>query len=194
MVVPIQGWRSGDLSGCVVRMRISGGFRKNSARSLPRWLGAAKRWMYRDGRPNRVMRVLNWVSGLQYSAGFLSPRYAMTLEVRGRRSGRPVTVPIAVAELDGHRYLVSMLGPEADWVRNVRASGGRAVLHRCGSEMVRLEEVAADARAPILRRYLAIAPGARPHFPVDRHAPLAEFEKITERYPVFEVTSAIESG
>ncbi|MTE14896.1 DUF385 domain-containing protein [Nocardia sp. CT2-14] len=146
--------------------------------------------MYPDGRPGAVARVLNWVSRLQYSAGLLSPRYAVTLEVAGRRTGRPVTLPIVVTEYEGNRYLVSMLGSEANWVRNLRAAGGRAVLHRRGSEAVQLEEVAPDARAPILRRYLAIAPGARPHFPIDRNAPLDEFEKIADEYPVFRIDSA----
>ena len=42
-------------------------------------------------------------------------------------------------------------------------------------------------RAPILRRYLQVAPGARPHIPLDRRAPLAEFERIAALYPVFRV-------
>jgi hypothetical protein len=50
---------------------------------------------------------------------------------------------------------------------------------------VRLEEVDARACAPILRRYLQVAPGARAHIPVDRRAPLAEFEQIAAQYPVF---------
>ncbi|WP_433567274.1 nitroreductase/quinone reductase family protein [Nocardia sp. CA-151230] len=134
--------------------------------------------------------MLNWISRLQYSAGLLSPHYAVTLEVAGRRSGRPVMLPIVVAEYEGNRYLVSMLGSDANWVRNVRAAEGRAVLHRRGSETVQLVEVPPDARAPVLRRYLAVALGARPHFPIDRKAPLAEFEKIADRYPVFRIDSA----
>jgi hypothetical protein len=55
---------------------------------------------------------------------------------------------------------------------------------------VHLEEVEAGARAPILRRYLAVAPGARPHIPVNRHAPLQEFEQIAKDFPVFRVTTA----
>ena len=39
---------------------------------------------------------------------------------------------------------------------------------------VELREVDAADRAPILRRFLALAPGARPHIAVDQHAPLAE--------------------
>lgn len=82
-----------------------------------------------------------------------------------------------------------MLGPAADWVRNVYAAKGRAVLHRRGSETVHLEEVRPDSRAPILRCYLRIAPGARPHFPIEPDAPLAEFEDIADQYPVFRIHS-----
>jgi hypothetical protein len=57
------------------------------------------------------------------------------------------------------------------------------------AKRVRLEEVDPDARAPILRRYLELAPGGRPHIPVDRHAPVAEFERIAADYPVFRVTA-----
>lgn len=75
-------------------------------------------------------------------------------------------------------------------MRNVRAAGGRAVLRRGGREQVRLEEVQSGDRAPILRRHLAVAPGARPHLPVDRRAPLAEFERIAGQYPVFRIIPA----
>jgi len=32
---------------------------------------------------------------------------------------------MVTAECDGERYLVSMLGNDANWVRNVRAAGAR---------------------------------------------------------------------
>lgn len=114
----------------------------------------------------------------------------MTVEVAGRRTGRPISFPVVVTEHEGERYLVSMLGDDANWVRNVRAAGGMAVLRRGGREAVRLEEVDLGARAPILRRYLAVAPGARPHLPVDRRAPLEEFERIGAQFPVFRVRAA----
>ncbi|MBF0660471.1 MAG: nitroreductase family deazaflavin-dependent oxidoreductase, partial [Rhodococcus sp.] len=50
-----------------------------------------------------------------------------------------------------------------------------------------LEEIAPSERAPILRRYLDIAPGARPHFPIDRRATPAEFAAVADRYPVFRI-------
>jgi len=149
-----------------------------------------KRWLYRTGRPGVLARVMNRISEVLFSAGVLSPEGAMTLEVPGRRTGRLVSFPVVVADYEGGRYLVSMLGNDANWVRNVRAAGGRAVLRRRGREQVRLDEVEPGDRAPILRRYLAVAPGARPHLPVDRHAPLAEFERIAGQYPVFRITPA----
>lgn len=147
----------------------------------------ARRWMYRDGRPHRLAKILNRVSAWQFSTRLLASRRWVTLEVRGRRSGRTIAFPLVIADYEDERYLVSMLGADANWVRNVRAAGGRAVVRHGGRERVRLEEVDVRLRAPILRRYLALAPGARAHIPVNRHAPLEEFERIAARYPVFRI-------
>ncbi len=84
----------------------------------------------------------------------VASNYLVTLEVTGRKSGRTVSLPVVVAVVDGQRYLVSMLGEHVQWVHNVRAAGGRAVLRSGGREEVHLEEVPPDARAPILRTYL----------------------------------------
>jgi hypothetical protein len=119
----------------------------------------------------------------------IGPSRIVVLEVAGRRTGRIVSLPVVVADLNGERYLVSMLGEDTNWVRNVRAAHGRAVLRHRGRREVLLEEVATARRAPILRRYLDRAQGARAHFPVDRHAPLEEFEPIAPRYPVFRITA-----
>jgi hypothetical protein len=81
-----------------------------------------------------------------------------------------------------------MLGKDTNWVRNVRAAGGRATLRHGEREKVLLVDVAPELRAPILRRYLKIAPGARPHIPVDRRAPLSEFEKVAADFPVLRIT------
>lgn len=94
-----------------------------------------------------------------------------------------------VVNYQGERHLVAMLGQQANWVRNVRAVGGRAVLRHGTREAVRLEEVDVGERAPILRRYLDYAPGARPHIPVNRHAPLRAFASIAARFPVFRITA-----
>ncbi|HXV94060.1 MAG TPA: nitroreductase/quinone reductase family protein [Pseudonocardia sp.] len=148
------------------------------------------RWMYRGGRPNRLARVLNRAGATAYAKG-LGPKRVATLEVRGRRTGRTVSLPVVVADLGGERYLVSMLGEDVNWVRNVRAAGGRAVLRHGRPEDVRLVEVEPAARAPVIRRYLDLAPGGRAHIPVDRRASVAEFEKVAPTIPVFRVTPAV---
>jgi deazaflavin-dependent oxidoreductase (nitroreductase family) len=147
------------------------------------------RWLYRGGRPNRLARLMNRQSAILFSAGILMPSRVAALEVRGRRTGRVISFPVVVAEYQGDRYLVSMLGERANWVRNVRAAQGRAVLRHGRREAVRLTEVDPGARAPILHRYLAVAPGARPHIPVDRRAALADFDRIAAQYPVFRITA-----
>lgn len=105
------------------------------------------RWLYAGGRPNGVARALNSLWARLSSAGAAPSRMA-TLEVVGRRSGRTVRLPMVVADLDGSRYLVSMLGEGAGWVANVRAAGGHAVLRHRQAQHVVLREVPVGQRAP----------------------------------------------
>ena len=145
-----------------------------------------KRWFYRDGHPNRVARTLDRGTAALYALG-VAPDYLVTLEVRGRRSGRTIALPLVMVVVVGERYLVSMLGQNANWVRNVRAAGGDATLRHGRREEVRLEELVVDRRAPVLKTYLKRAPNARAHLPVPGDAPLAEFERVAPRFPVFRV-------
>ena len=146
----------------------------------------SRRWMYSGKHPNRLAALLNRGTAAVAAAG-IGPRRLARLEVSGRRSGRRLSFPVVIAEYEGQRYLVAMLGREANWVRNVRAASGKAVLRHRRGENVVLEEVDSQVRAPILQRYIDVAPGARAHFPVDRHAPLEQFERIAEEYPVFRI-------
>ncbi len=146
------------------------------------------RWFYRGGRPNRVARLLDRGSAMVCALG-VAPDYMVTLEVAGRRTGRIVRLPLVMVVVDGERYLVSMLGEDVNWVRNVKAADGRVTLRHGRSEDVRLEEVALEHRAPVLKDYLRRAPRAGAHMPVGKDAPLAEFERVSPRFPVFRVVS-----
>jgi deazaflavin-dependent oxidoreductase (nitroreductase family) len=152
------------------------------------WFYRGKQWLYRGRRPNGIAKILNSAWAIIASRSVAS-NGLVALEVTGRKSGRIVSFPLVMVTVDGPRYLVSMLGDNTQWVRNVRASGGKAVLRRGGREDVQLEEIPADQRAPILKAYLQAAPGARPHVPVDKDAPLAELEKIAAAFPVFRLAS-----
>lgn len=143
---------------------------------------------YPGGRPNAFTRGLNSGQARLTALGIFPP-LLVALETRGRRSGRAFLVQLVVAQVGAERYLVSMLGENADWVRNVRASAGAAVLRHRTVETVRLEEVPVQQRAPILKAYLQVAPGGRPHFDVSRSAPLAEFQQVAARYPVFRIVA-----
>ncbi len=147
---------------------------------------AFKRWLYRGGHPNRLAKVINRFWAFVHSSG-IAPNYMVTLEVVGRQSGKVISFPLAMIEVDGKQYLVSMLGANANWVKNVKAASGDAWLRHGVHEHVHLEEVDIQQRAPILKAYLARAPGAQPHIPVDKDEPVSEFEKIAQEYPVFRV-------
>ena len=154
---------------------------------MPRWpiSDQRAREMYAGGRANADARWFARFWGRLFAAG-LFPRRWVTLEVPGRISGKVTSLPLGMADLDGRWYLVSMLG-ECNWVANVRANNGDAVLRRRRRRQVHLTEVPVEQRAPILARYVKIAPGSRPHVPVAVGAPLDDFVAIAEGYPVFEV-------
>ena len=147
-----------------------------------------RRWFYAGGRPNRVARILDRGTAALSARG-VGPDYLVTLEVPGRRSDRIVRLPLVVALVDGERYLVSMLGEHTNWVRNVKAARGDVALVHGRREEVHLEEVASDRRAPVLKAYWQRATNASAHLPIDKDAPLAEFERVSPQYPVFRVVS-----
>lgn len=144
------------------------------------------RRMYSSGKGDAVARWLSHRWAAVHAAGLLPKRW-VTLEVPGHRSGELRRFPLGMADVDGRWYLVSMLG-ECAWVRNVRAAEGHVVLRRRGRHPCLLEEVAVEERGPILRRYVEKVPGGRPHIPVERGAPVEEFQRVAADYPVFLVT------
>lgn len=142
--------------------------------------------MCEGGRPGAAARRSNRLDAFVAASGLLG-WWCMRLETVNPVSGTPLTLPLVTVRADGHRYVVSMLGQGARWVRNVRAAEGSAVIVVGRRHPVRLVEVPADRRAPILKAYLRRSPGARPHVPVGKDAPLPAFEAIAADFPVFEV-------
>ena len=147
------------------------------------------RLLYRNWRPTRLGRWVNrfacWWSGLG-----LPPRFQAALEVRGRSSGRQYSTPVVIATVEGERYLVSMLGPQSNWVKNVEAGHGDAVIRQGRRRRVHLTAVPPDQRAAVLREYVGLASSGRLHFPVAIGAPLSDFEAIADRYPVYRIDPA----
>src|SRR5919202_4205946 len=101
------------------------------------------------------MRLVNRIVGWLLKAGVrLGPNVLLT--VPGRTSGLPRSVPVALVELDGQRYLQSPYGQVA-WVRNLRAAGSGTIRRGRRTQGIHAVELAAADAAPVLK-----AVGPRP--------------------------------
>jgi hypothetical protein len=96
---------------------------------------------------------------------------------------------VVIATVEGKHYLVSMLGKDSDWVKNIDAAKGDAIIRQGRSRHVHLVEVPPNERAPILREYVRVAISGRQHFPVRVGAPTTDFEAVAARYPVYRIDS-----
>jgi deazaflavin-dependent oxidoreductase (nitroreductase family) len=158
---------------------------KTSMYSDPAERNFVLRLFYHNWRPTRAGRAANRIAAW-WSASGRSKEMAV-LGVRGRASGQWRSTPVMVACVEGKRYLVSMLGPASEWVKNVEAAGGEAVLRQGRPQRVHLLTVPPAQRAPVLREYVRVATSGRHHLPVAVDAPLSEFEAIADRYPVYRI-------
>jgi hypothetical protein len=147
---------------------------------------AFNRLFYRNRRPTRLG---HWVSqGFCWLArAGLTPRSWVALEVRDRASRLMRADAVVVPTVAGQQYVVSMFGTISDWVRNLEAADGEAVISHAGSRLVHLAPVPPGERAPILREYVRVASSGRKHFPLPAGAPLAAFDAIASQYPVYRV-------
>ncbi len=147
------------------------------------------RYFYRGWRPTRLgrlwSRMFAWVSGLG-----LVPDTLLTLQTKDRSSGRVCATILVVARYQGQRYLVSMLGDDSEWVKNVRAGGGKASIKRGRSQPVLLTEIPVQERAAILKAWCQVATSGRQHLPVSHDAPVSAFEAVAGDYPVFRIDPA----
>ena len=109
---------------------------------------------------------------------------------KGRSSDRLRSTILVVANHDGRHYLVSMLGGNSEWVRNVRAAFGEAFIKHGRSLPVTLTEIPPEERAHILKAWCQIATSGRHHLPVRQDAPVSAFETISKDYPVFRIDAA----
>ena len=157
-----------------------------STPSDPAERSAILRLFYRDWRPTRIGRWANRLASWLSILG-LSSKETAVLEIRGRASGQRRSLPVVIATLEGRRYLVSMLGPGSNWVKNVEAADGNAILRQGRRQSVHLVGVPPAERAPILSEYVRVATSGRHHFPVAVGAPLSEFQTIADRYPVYRI-------
>ena len=85
------------------------------------------------------------------------------LTVRGRTSGLPRSAPVAIAELDGHRWIIAAYG-DVQWVRNLRAAGEGDIRRGNHVERIRATELSPDAAVAFYRDTLPAFVRALPWF------------------------------
>jgi hypothetical protein len=136
--------------------------------------------------PSAVERVFNRIFGALVGLG-LGLRHNYLLQVRGRTTGRILSVPVNVLELDGRRWLVAGRG-RTHWVRNAEVAGEVVLRRGRRKERCRLRVVADADKLRILGAYLdRFRTTVQRYFPVKAGSPAADFAAIAGRYPVFEL-------
>jgi deazaflavin-dependent oxidoreductase (nitroreductase family) len=135
-----------------------------------------------------TQHVFNATVGLITRLG-LSVWGSRVLEVRGRKTGEPRRVPVNLLTFEGAQYLVAPRG-ETQWVRNLRAAGGGALLlGRRRQEFTAVELPDADKPA-LLRAYVKRWKAEVGVFfdGVGADSSAEEVERIAPRHPVFRIT------
>ena len=110
------------------------------------------------------------------------PMYLLT--VRGRKSGLPRTVSIAMIERNGKRYVGSVYGI-VDWVRNLRAAGEATLTRGRRSETINVRELPTGEAALVLREEIKGGNPFARSYGVTADSSLEEFERAVLTHPVF---------
>jgi len=99
-------------------------------------------------RAANVLTMTLLRAGVKLKGAGNYPMYLFT--VRGRTSGQPRTLPIAIWERNGKRYVGSVFGIVA-WVRNLRAAGEATLTRGRRAETVTARELPQGEAALVLR-------------------------------------------
>ena len=110
------------------------------------------------------------------------PMYLLT--VRGRKSGQPRTVPLAIIERHGKRYIGSPYGI-VDWVRNLRAAGEAILTRRLRSETITAKELPAGEAAVVLREEIEGGNPFMNYYGVTADSSSEELERAAVSHPLF---------
>jgi len=133
-----------------------------------------------SGATKKMNSFMGWLSGLG-----IGPKKQVQLTTRGRKSGLPRTVAVNVVEYNGNRYLVAPRG-NTEWARNAVVNGEATVKHG-KSQDVRLVDVPAAERVPIIQKYVKETAIVRKEFGVEPTSPIEEYQKIADKHPTFRI-------
>ena len=111
------------------------------------------------------------------------------LTVQGRKTGKPYSLPVALIEWNGKRWLVSPYG-EVSWVRNARAAGAVTLTRGRARQTATIIEQSPAESAPVLKEYLRrfsfVQRGG--YFEVMPDSPLEAFAAEARHHPVFQLS------
>lgn len=123
----------------------------------------------------------------------MGPNTLMT--VRGRKTGEPRTVPVAILRADGREVVFAAFGAVA-WVHNLRAAGTATIGGGRRARAVRAVELTPDVAAPFLEAGLRpvmkvplIGPMIAGWYGIDRQSTTEDFRVAALRHPAFELTA-----
>jgi hypothetical protein len=109
------------------------------------------------------------------------------LEVRGRKSGKTISLPVDPLDLGGKLYLVSARG-ETNWARNARTAGEVVLARAMRRRRYAVRELPLSMRPPVLKAYLdRFASEVQRFFPIPKGSAVEAFNDLAPRYPVFEL-------
>jgi deazaflavin-dependent oxidoreductase (nitroreductase family) len=106
------------------------------------------------------------------------------LTVRGRKSGLPRTVSLAIIQRNGKRYVGSVYGI-VDWVRNLRATGEAVLTRGRRAETVTARELPTGEAALVLREDVKDGNPFARNYGVTADSSLEEFERAVVSHPLF---------
>jgi hypothetical protein len=107
-------------------------------------------------RPGAVDRIFGRILTTLVRIGLIRGHFYV-LEVRGRKSGRTITLPVDPLDFAGRRYLVCARG-NANWVRNARAAGEVVLVRALRRRRYAARELPPDMRSPLLKPISTASP------------------------------------
>jgi deazaflavin-dependent oxidoreductase (nitroreductase family) len=134
-----------------------------------------------------VNRLIIWL--LRFG---LAPDNYYLLTVRGRKTGKPHSIPVSLVQEGDKRWLVAPYG-EVDWVKNARVSGMVRLSRRSLQKDLAIRELPVEEAAPVLKKYLQAYPITRDYFEATVDSPLEAFVEEARSRPVFDLIK-VESG
>jgi hypothetical protein len=137
-------------------------------------------------RPGAVDRICGHLLGFLVRIGLVRG-HIYVLEVRGRKSGNTISLPVDPLDLDGKRYLVCARG-ESNWVRDARTAGEVMLARAMRRHRYAVRALPPCMRPPVLKAYLdRFASEIQRFFPVPKGSPVEVFNDLAPRYPMFEL-------